>query len=97
MSFNAKSPAVFDRQLKVQEVCVTASDTQIYDANGGNGKFDMGESVAACLLVVQKDDSANDLVHFAAADISVSGTEITVTGLALAANDVAIVKYVVAD
>ena len=94
--YDAKKVAVRDAQLRHQELLVPASDLQIYAANGGNGKFTIGEALKAVHLVIQKDDSANALVHFAAASIAISGSnsdEIVVTGLALAANDVAIIRY----
>lgn len=97
MSFDAKKPAVRDQQLKVQELCVRSTDRAIYDANGGDGRFTIGEEIEAVLLVVQKDDSANALVHFAAADITLDGDAFEVAALALAANDVAIIKYIVAE
>lgn len=95
MSYEAKKPEVMAQQLKVQELCVRSTDKQIYDANGGNGRFTIGEELEAVLLVVQKDDSANALVHFDAADITLDGEAFEVAALALAANDVAIIKYIV--
>lgn len=95
MSFEAKKPAVFAQQLKVQELCVRSTDTTLYSPNSGDGRITVGEPIEAVLLVIQKDDSANALVHFDAADITISDDQFDVTGLALAANDVAIIKYIV--
>lgn len=97
MSFDAKQSQIRDLQLKIQELCVRSTDTNIYNANGGNGKITIGETLQAVLLVIQKDDSANALVHFDAADLTISTDNVVVTGLALAANDVAIIKYIVAE
>lgn len=99
-NYEAKDSRVRQQQLKVQEVVVKATDTQIYDANGGNGKIDIGENVSEVLLVIQHDDSAAvgaNLLSFAAATVAISGSEITITGLALAANDNVTIKYIVSE
>jgi hypothetical protein len=95
--FDSKKEAVLDLQLKNQALAVKKTDAAVYDANGGNGKFKIGEKVKEVLCVSFKDDSANDLVHFAAASITISGSnsdDIVVTGLALDTNDVAFIHYV---
>lgn len=97
MSFQAKDPAVLGQALKVQELCCTAADKALYEANGGDGMFHIGEPVAEVLCVLVHDDSVPGVISFAQADISISGSDITVAGLALAASDVAIVKYKVQE
>jgi hypothetical protein len=65
----------------------------------------IGEPVKSVLLCIQKDDSANDLVHFAASSLSIVDSSaytaggdlkaIKITGLAAVdANDVVILKYI---
>jgi hypothetical protein len=98
--FESKNEAVMGLQLKRNVLFVLPTDNQVYAANGGNGKIVIGEEVARVCLVIQKDNSANALVHFAAASIAISGTgntEIVVTGLVLDANDVVQVVYEVAN
>lgn len=100
MSFQAKSPSVQDRQLKVQEMVVTANEKSLYDPNGGNGKFTISEPLKQVLCVLVHDDSVPGVISFAQSAIAISGSgsdAIVVTGLALAANDVAIVKYIVQE
>jgi len=97
MSFQAKDSAALAQQLKVQELCVRSTDKALYNANGGNGKISVGEDVSAVLCVIVHDDSVPGVISFAQSAISISGGDITVTALALAANDVAIVKYIVAE
>jgi len=95
-SYRAKKSGVQDQQLKVQKLTVDADDTHIYDPNSGNGKFTIGEEVTKVRLVIQHDDSVPSLVTFAASAIAISGSdndEIVVTGLALAADDQAIIEY----
>lgn len=97
MSFQAKDAAARSQQLKVQELCIRSTDAALYNANGGNGKFMVGEDVSAVLCVIQHDDSVPGVISFAQSAISISGGDITVTALALAANDVAIIKYIAAE
>lgn len=96
MEYQSKVPAVMDLQLKVQRLTVSNKNAGIYAANGGNNKFSIGEDVAQVLSVIQVDDSAAALVVFAASTVSISGGDITVTGLALAANDVVQLEYILA-
>ena len=96
-NYDAKDAAVRQRQLDAQELVVTADDANLYSPNGGNGQIDIGEDVEKVWTVLVIDDSVPSAVPVAAANISISGSVITVTGLALAANDVAIVKYKVAE
>lgn len=103
--FQPKTTAVFDNQLKVQEVNVTTADSELYNANGGNLVLLIGEPVAEVRLALQKDDSANALVNFDAASISVVDSSaftaggdrkaVKITGCVLAANDLLVCKYIV--
>lgn len=97
MSFEAKSAHAAAQQLRVQELVVTDADPALYDANGGNGKIKVGESLEKVLCVLVHDNSVPSVISFAQADIAISGTDIVVTGLALAANDVAIIKFIAAE
>lgn len=97
MSFQAKSPIALGQQLKVQELCVRSTDTGLYNANSGNGKISVGEDVAEVLCVIVHDNSVPGVISFAQSAFTISGGDITVASLALAANDVAIVKYIVAE
>lgn len=94
MEYQSKVPAVCDLQLKVQKLTVSNKDVGVYAANGGNNKFSIGENVRQVLSVVQVDDSAAALVVFAASTVSISSGDITVTGLALANNDVVHLEYI---
>lgn len=96
-TFEAKKPAVRDQQLKIQELVVRAADAHIYTDNSGDAEFEIGEDVASVVACLTFDDSAPTLAAAQAADISVSGSVITVASLALAANDYVILKYIVAE
>jgi hypothetical protein len=93
MQFQSKVSAVMDLQLKVQRLTVSNKDA-VYAANGGNNKFSIGENVRQVLSVVHVDDSGSALVVFPASSVSISSGDITVTGLALANNDVVQLEYI---
>lgn len=109
MAFQAKDSAVLAKQLKVQELDLTSKDySQILVDNGADQIVIIGEAVGEVNLVVLKDDSANALVHFAAASISIvdstaytaggDSKAIKIAGLAsVDANDCLIVKYSVQE
>lgn len=93
MSFNSKTQAVFDLQLKRQPVQVLATDS-IYAANGGNGKFTFADdSISSVKSVYILDDSASAFVIYKQSTLTVTATTITVTGLVLDTNDVAFITY----
>lgn len=102
--YRAKSDKVQGQQLKVQELVVRAADTQLFDANGGAAVILIGEQVDAIVSVTQHDDSVPGLVMYAASALSIVDSTaftaggdlkgIKATGLALAANDVVVVKYI---
>ena len=105
--FQPKSSSVFENQLKVQEVCVTNKDSAIAVDDSGDLVLIIGEPIQEVRLAVQKDDSANTLVHFDAAAISIVDSSaftaggdskaIKIASCALAANDALICKYVVQE
>lgn len=105
MSFESKSAPVRGNQLKVQELCLTSEDRQILIDNGSDHIVIIGEPVKSVLLCIQKDDSTNALVHFAASSLSIVDSSaytaggdlkaIKITGLAAVdASDVVILKYI---
>lgn len=100
----ATSDKVQDQQLKVQELAIRTADTHLYATDAGDLIVKIGEGVAAAVCCIVVDDSVPGLVVKPAADLSiVDSTAYTAGGdesairidtLALAANDVLLVKYI---
>lgn len=104
--FIPKKSEVAELRLKVQELCLTNKDGSVLVDNGSDHIVIIGEPVQEVRLAMQKDDSANALVHFAQSSISIvdstaytaGGDEcaIKITGLAaMDAGDCLIVRYIV--
>lgn len=91
--YYGKERKVMQRQMEAQCIVVQSTDANMYDANGGNGKISLGEDVEKVYAVIVHDDSVPSVISFAQADISISGGDVTVTGLALAADDTLIMHY----
>jgi hypothetical protein len=106
MSFQAKTPGVLAQQLKVQ--VVRAADTHLYAVDAGDVLVQVGEELAAVVCCIKHDNSATPTISsVAAADLIISDSTAGTAGgdacairvngtAALDANDVLIIKYIVA-
>lgn len=106
--FQAKDSAILGQQLKVQEVTVRASDTQLYVVNAGDVCVMINEEIAAAVLCLHVDDSVPSVAVIANADLIPSdSTALTAGGdrkalringvASLAANDALVIKYIVQE
>ena len=102
MAFQAQDAKILDQQLKVQDLTIRFADKHLYAVSGSDVVVDIGETLSACVLAIQYDNSAaasageTGPVMIPAASISVSGTSITLASVTMAANDVLVLKYIVA-
>lgn len=98
-SYQAKQSGILNQQLKVQELCVRFADLGLYTVSSNVVSVDIGENVDSIVLVTFKDNSAATNAAIVAANLSiVSSTIITMDlGAAIAANDVLLIKYIVAE
>lgn len=93
--FDSKVVAVQNQLLQCELLVVRPVDTQIYAANGGNGKLTIGQDVRAVVFALQMDNSVPGVVLHPAANISISTpTEIVITSFALDTNDSILVSYI---
>lgn len=100
----AQSDKVQNQQLKVQELAVRAADTHLFATDSGDLVVLVGEPVEAAVCCIVVDDSVPGVVVKAAADLSIVDSEAYTAGgdesairigtLALAANDVLLIKYI---
>lgn len=108
MSFNAKDPGVLNQQLKVQQVVIPASATNMYVVDTGDVCVIINEALASVISCQVHDNSAATLTSVVAADLIISdSTAFTAAGdmkavrvngvAALDANDHIIMQYVVAE
>ena len=104
--FQAKDPLVLDRQLKVQELCVSSLTSEIQEADGANLVVHVEEPLDSVVCALFIDDSAGTVAPIPAASFAVCDSAtpfanggdrkaIYLAGVVLAANDVLIVKYIV--
>ncbi len=97
ISYQSKDSAVLGLQLKVQELCLKKSDTQVVSVSGLDVTVDVKETVKEVRSAIHADDSIG-LSLIAVAGIAVSGTQVTLTlSNALADDDHILIKYVVAE
>lgn len=104
MSFGAKNPLVRDQQLAVQELVVRYADLHLYSVGSGNTRFEIGETVLKIVSCLHLDNSGPACTMIAASALSIITSPLTsvalnaiqITGVAPAANDVFIVKYITA-
>ena len=105
ISYQSKDDRVLSIALKTQELVVRSSDSivQVAALPSTNVTVDVGEAVVGSAageakpVVIHCDDSFG-LSLIAAAGVSVSGSQITVTlSNAMAANDALIVRYSVKE
>lgn len=102
--FRSQDGKVQDQQLKVQELVVRKADTHLYDEESGDTVVLVNEPVSAVVSCMVLDDSGPSATLKAAADLSIvdslgytpGGDEsaIRIDTLALAANDVIVLKYI---
>ena len=94
-SFQSKDSLVLGIQLKVQEVCVTLSDS-ILSNSGAVATIDVKEPIKEVRLALHMDDSLGVVVPVAAASQSISGSSVALTlAHAMAAGDSITLKYVI--
>lgn len=107
ISYQPKDDRVQQVQLKVQELCLKLSDSNVIVAVGDTVVVQVGEPVAAVRSVLHCDDSVPGAALIAQSAIAigtpsggVANSQLTINlglGNAMAANDSLIVKYVVAE
>lgn len=98
ISYQPKSDAVMSVQLKVQELNVKLSDSQIVSVSGSTATIDVGETISEIRSATFLDDSAGTNAPVVASNRSVSGSAVTLTLSApLAAADCITLRYVVAE
>lgn len=98
MSYQSKDSAVQQVQLKVQEVCVKMSDSQVVSTSGSTATIDLGEPIGEIRSAIFVDDSAGTAAPVAAANRSVSGNQVVLTlSAAMAAADAIDLKYVISE
>jgi endonuclease V-like protein UPF0215 family len=96
ISYQPKDATVQAVQLKVQELVVKKSDTQLVTVDGLDVTINFKEPVVEVLAALICDDSVG-LYMIAQSGIAISGNEVTLTlSAALADEDTIIVKYVLA-
>lgn len=106
MSFQAKDVLVLAQQLKVQELCFSQADSNMYIVDGADIIVPIREALQSVLLCVIKDDSVPSLVVKPAASVTIVDKDspygaggdsqaIRIAAFTLAANDVVLLKYVV--
>lgn len=105
MSFEAKDSAVRNKQLQVQELCVTKADTGIVVASGSDYIVKIGEELVTVLCVEQILAAGGSVASLDSADVSIVDSAAYTAGgdkkaikcasLTLATGDVVRVKYVV--
>lgn len=98
-SFQAKQSGILNQQLKVQELAVRFADLGLYTVATNVVSVDIGEAIDSIVLVTFKDNSAATNAALVAANLSiVSSSIITMDlGAVFAANDVLLIKYIVAE
>ncbi len=102
--FRAKSDKVQNQQLKVEQVDVRFSDTQLYVVSASDVILLIGESVSEAVSVLFQDDSLGTLTPIAAASLSVVDSSaytaggdrkaIKVASVTLAASDLLYVRFI---
>jgi hypothetical protein len=99
MAYESKDPLVLAQQLKVQELVVRFADIGLYTVATNVISIDVGETVGAIVSAQFLDNSAGTMAPVVAANRSiVSNTILTLDlGAAIAANDVVVVKYIIAE
>lgn len=98
ISYQSKDDKVLGVALKVQELCVKVGDPVLSGAGTPVVTIEVGEAVEEVRAAMHVDDSAGSILVIAAADRSVSGSQITLNlASALSSADAIIVKYVVAE
>lgn len=108
MSFQAKTTAVLNQQLQIQEVMVRAADTNLYVVNAGDVCIIVGEALDSCDSALFHDNSAATLTSVVAVNRIISdSTAFTAGGdrkavrldgvAALDANDSVIMRYSVTE
>lgn len=109
MSFQSKSPRVLSQQLKVQELVIKqAEDLNLYVVDSSDIIVFLDEPVASVKCVMFVDNSASSTLAIPAASISIVDSSspysaggdrqaVRLASLTLAANDVLILKYVLAE
>ena len=98
VSFQAKAEAVLGVQLKVQEICVKLSDSQIVSVSANDVTIDLQETIKEVRLATFMDDSAGTNAPVVASNQTISGTTVKLAcGAALAAADSITLKYVVSE
>ena len=99
MSYQSTKPIVLNQQLKVQELVVRHADVGLYTVATNTVSIDVGETVSAIVVALLKDNSASPILSALAAASCTIVTDTVITldlGVEIAANDVIIVKYIVA-
>lgn len=108
VGFYPKNNTTMDQALKVQELCISGSDSTVYQISGGNMYVMVREPVGKIYLASVKVDSSNLVTQFAQSSLVISDSSslapggdqgaIKITGLsALAAGDALIVRYSVLE
>jgi hypothetical protein len=99
MAYDSKDSLVLAQQLKVQELVVRFADIGLYTVATNVISIPVGETVGAIVYAQFLDNSAGTMAPVLAANRSiVSNNVITLDlGAAIAANDVVVVKYIIAE
>lgn len=92
ISYQSKDDRVLGVALKVQELCVVSGDA-VLSVSGGNSVIEVGETVSEVRAVMHVIPGSD----VAALASTKSGSQITVTGVVLAAGESLVIKYVIAE
>lgn len=106
ISYQAKSAPVLSKQLKVQELVISASDSQLAVVNGGDVCVTIGEEVAHVELVLIRNGST--LTALTDAQMIISDSTTFAAGgdkkairldtlAAVPADGCVVIKYIVAE
>ncbi len=95
-SFISSSSAVMNTVLKVQELCVRLSDTQIVSVSANDVTIDVGQTILQVRLATFFDDSAGTNAPVVASNQTIVTTTVKLAcGAAMAAGDSITLKYVI--
>lgn len=99
MSYDSKDSLVLGQQLKIQELTVRFADVGLYTVATNVISIDVNETVGAIVCAQFLDNSAGTMAPVVAANRSIVSDQIITLdlGAALAANDVVVVKYIIAE
>jgi hypothetical protein len=99
MSYQSNDSAILAQQLKVQELVIRFADIGLYTVATNVISIPVGENVGAIVYAQFLDNSAGTMAPVVAANRSIVSDQVITLdlGAAIAANDVVVVKYIIAE